>query len=69
VCENHLDKPWDLDLGCICGAGVPCKCNETDGIDEPDVSQVIVEDPPRRHRGVLTVIACGRSQRGRNADP
>jgi hypothetical protein len=38
--------------GLACGAGVPCKCNETDGIDEPDVSQVIVEDhPQRRHFG------------------
>src|SRR5437762_215983 len=38
VCENHPDKAWDAELGCVCGAGVPCKCNETDGVDEPDVS-------------------------------
>jgi hypothetical protein len=48
VCENHTDKAWDVDLGCVCGAGAPCKCNEADGVDEPDVSQVIVEDRPRR---------------------
>ena len=36
VCENHPDKPWDADLGCVCGAGVPCKCNETGGVDDPD---------------------------------
>jgi hypothetical protein len=35
VCENHPEKPWDLELGCVCGAGAPCKCNETDGVDEP----------------------------------
>ena len=49
VCENHSEKPWDPELGCVCGAGAPCKCNETDGVDEPDVSQVIGEDEPKRH--------------------
>lgn len=44
VCENHPEKPWDLELGCVCGAGAPCKCNETDGVHEPDVSQVIGEE-------------------------
>jgi hypothetical protein len=28
VCENHPDKTWDeLNGGCECGAGMPCKCN------------------------------------------
>ena len=49
VCEKHPEKPWDPELGCVCGAGAPCKCNETDGVDEPDVSQVIGEDEPKRH--------------------
>jgi hypothetical protein len=31
----------DADLGCMCGAGAPYTCNQTDDIDEPDVSQVI----------------------------
>ena len=46
VCENHPGKPWDQELGCECGAGVPCECNSAGepGIDEPDTSQVIVED-------------------------
>jgi hypothetical protein len=35
VYENHPDKPWDAKLGCLCG------------VDEPDVSQVINEDPPK----------------------
>jgi hypothetical protein len=48
VCENHPDKPWDTDLGCVCGAGMPCNCNETDCVDQPDVSQVIIEDAPKR---------------------
>jgi hypothetical protein len=48
VCENHPDRAWDDELGCTCGAGQPCSCNQTDGIDEPDISQVIVESrkPP-----------------------
>jgi hypothetical protein len=49
LCENHLDKPWDAELGCVCGAGVPCKCNETGGVDELDVSQVIEDGSQRRH--------------------
>jgi hypothetical protein len=39
------DRAWD-ELGCTCGAGEPCKCNETGGVDEPDVGQVIIEDGP-----------------------
>jgi hypothetical protein len=30
VCENHPDKPWDKELGCECGAGVPCGSNRGD---------------------------------------
>jgi hypothetical protein len=44
VCENR--RPWDDDLGCTRGAGTPCKCNMASepGIDEPNMSQVIIED-------------------------
>ena len=38
-----LDRAWDEELGCVCGAGDPCICNQTDGIDEPDVSQLITD--------------------------
>jgi hypothetical protein len=41
VCENHPDRAWDAELGCTCGAGMPCKCN---GGEEPDISQVIIEE-------------------------
>jgi hypothetical protein len=41
VCENHPDRAWSQKLGCQCGAGMLCKCNEVDGVDEPDVSKVI----------------------------
>jgi hypothetical protein len=40
ACENHPDRPWS-EVGCRCGAGMPCRCNETDGIDEPDISKII----------------------------
>ena len=53
--ENHSEKPWDPELGCVCGAGAPCKCNETNGVDEPYVSQLIGEDEPKRHRGSTPV--------------
>jgi hypothetical protein len=45
VCENHPDKPWAEDIGCRCGAGMPCKCNggdeEADINNPPDTSAVI----------------------------
>jgi hypothetical protein len=41
VCENHPDRAWDRELGCECGAGIPCKCNDA---DEPDTSGVLTED-------------------------
>ena len=39
VCENHPDKPYDEELGCACGEGIPCACNDS---TPPDTSQVIV---------------------------
>jgi hypothetical protein len=30
------DKAWHEELGCVCGAGMPCECNSR---EEPDVSQ------------------------------
>jgi hypothetical protein len=44
VCENHPDKAWDKELGCECGAGMPCECN--DG-DEPDTAGILVEGSTR----------------------
>jgi hypothetical protein len=40
VCENHPDRAWSDELGCRCGAGMPCKCNRD---DPPDTSQVMEE--------------------------
>jgi len=47
VCENHHHRAWTDELGCQCGAGMPCVCVRTDGLEEPDVSQVLQEGPPR----------------------
>jgi ATP dependent DNA ligase C terminal region len=46
VCENHPNRAWDEKRGCVCGAGVPCQCNQAgeSGIDEPDVSEVLIEE-------------------------
>jgi len=41
VCENHQSLPWSDELGCTCGAGMPCSCNVE---EPPDTSQVIVEE-------------------------
>src|SRR3978361_1648054 len=41
VCENHIDKPWDDDLGCICGAGLPCECNIG---EDPETRVVLIEE-------------------------
>ena len=41
VCENHSDRAWHEELGCICGAGMPCKCNSGEG---PDVSKVLIDE-------------------------
>jgi len=44
VCEAHPDRAWGDALGCTCSAWQPCQCNQTDGIDEPDISQVIITE-------------------------
>ena len=43
VCENHPGRAWHVKLGCMCGAGMPCKCNKANGDEEPDTTQVIVK--------------------------
>jgi hypothetical protein len=58
VCENHPKRAWTEEMGCQCGAGMPCECNRADGLHEPNVSTVFVEDPLKsevnrlRRRGV-----------------
>jgi hypothetical protein len=34
VCENHPKRVWSEELGCQCGAGMPCNCVRTDGLEE-----------------------------------
>jgi hypothetical protein len=43
VCENHPDKPWNDELACTCGAGLPCECNTG---EEPDINR----KKPTRHQ-------------------
>jgi hypothetical protein len=45
-CENHPDHAWSDELGWMCGAGMPCKCNAA---EEPDIRQVIVEEDTTWH--------------------
>jgi hypothetical protein len=35
VCELHPNRAWHEELGCMCGAGMPCECNRVD--QEEDV--------------------------------
>jgi hypothetical protein len=51
VCENHPNLAWHQDLGCVCGAGMPCECNRAGepGVEEPDTSQLISEKHVTRH--------------------
>jgi hypothetical protein len=46
VCENHPDMAFDDELGCTCGEGIPCACNDS---TPPDTSQVIVIEEVTRH--------------------
>lgn len=50
VCENHPDKPWDIDNevggGCDCGAGMPCECNP---MAMPIPGSVTIEDFIKRN--------------------
>jgi hypothetical protein len=48
VCENHPNRVWSEELGCQCGAGMPCECVRTDGLEEPDVSGVLSENPSQQ---------------------
>jgi hypothetical protein len=41
VCENHPNLPWHDELGCQCGAGMPCSCNRR---DPPDTTNVIAKE-------------------------
>src|ERR1043166_7630446 len=31
VCENHPKRAWSDELGCQCGASMPCECVSADG--------------------------------------
>jgi hypothetical protein len=48
VCENHPDRAWHAELGCQCGAGMACTCNQLG--DEPDTSEILIPDTEsKRH--------------------
>lgn len=53
VCEIHPDKAWSDELGCMCGAGMPCDWAE--GYEEPDTSHVI-EEPQKAVEATRTAM-------------
>jgi hypothetical protein len=50
VCENHPNRAWDNKEGCQCGAGMPCECQRTSSLEQPDVSQILEADDMQVHR-------------------
>jgi hypothetical protein len=46
VCERHTDRPYDAEIGCACGYGAPCECNDS---DPPDTRHVTVVFEPSVH--------------------
>lgn len=44
VCENHPGLTWDTELGCQCGAGMPCGCQRA---EEPDTSKLVAQHGTR----------------------
>jgi hypothetical protein len=44
VWENHPDKAWHDEVGCTCGAGMRCQCNqEGDDSELLDITEVIFD--------------------------
>jgi hypothetical protein len=35
---------WDRDFGCECGAGMPCECQQANGLEQPDTSKILSEE-------------------------
>ncbi len=44
MCESHPKRAWSDEVGCQCGAGMPCECIRANGLEEPDVSGIIRTD-------------------------
>jgi len=49
VCENHPKRAWSKEFGCECGAGMPCECVRSDGLEKPGVSHVLHQEPSAQH--------------------
>jgi hypothetical protein len=44
VCENHPNRAWSDELGCQCGAGMPCECQgDLDEDTKPVVLEIIFD--------------------------
>jgi ATP-dependent DNA ligase len=41
VCERHPERPYDAEIGCTCGYGAPCECNDSDPPDTRHVTVVV----------------------------
>jgi hypothetical protein len=55
VCERHPYRPYDYEIGCACGYGAPCECNDS---DPPDISHVTVIIEETMHSALCIAIDC-----------
>lgn len=45
VCENHPRRAWSAELGCQCGAGMPCECqDDLDRGGDPVIVEIVSEE-------------------------
>lgn len=56
VCENHPERAWDEEMGCQCGPGMPCECQQANGLEQRYVSKVMEEDEAGPHQGTLVAL-------------
>jgi hypothetical protein len=46
VCEVHPDRVWNEELGCMCGAGMPCECNR---VNQEEEDALFLDEKIKRH--------------------
>jgi hypothetical protein len=56
---GHPRRAWSEELGCQCGAGMPCECQRAGGLQEAYVSKVI--DQPSENKSVVSCFKISRA--------